>query len=140
MDKRHASPRLPRARILSFQYDSQWYPSPDHIPLRDCGRRLMEALMWDRRHKGQVWMCPTRRKRPLIFFGHSFGGLVVKEALVLASQIPHKHPDFNDAQSLLKATAGIMFVGTPHKGSKLANWGLMKSALGAAFGRQSYPE
>jgi predicted alpha/beta-fold hydrolase len=47
--------------------------------------------------------------RPIIFIGHSLGGLVINKALHLASSNP-RHASINDA------TQGVVFFGTPHRG------------------------
>jgi|GEM_PF-5623302 len=50
--------------------------------------------------------------RPTIYVAHSLGGLVIKAALVTDARRQGK---------LCKTAAGVMFFGTPHKGSKLAS-------------------
>ena len=129
------------ARIQPFCYDSQWYDDPDYVSLRECGYRLLYALLTDRTHRGQRHLCPTRRKRPLILVGHSFGGLVINQCLVLASQVKRDDDDFcyGDCEDLLKAVAGITYLGVPHRGSTFAKWGLRKSWLGGVRGKRSYP-
>lgn len=51
--------------------------------------------------------------RPLIFICHSYGGLVVAQSLVEANSQQRREPYLKD---LLKATYGIFFFGTPHRG------------------------
>jgi hypothetical protein len=87
---------LPDARIMSFEYDSKWLHDPSLVKLKDCGDRLLESIIWDRKHKGSKKMCPImvfhtctlllqsnakldQARRPLILLGHSFGGLVIKQ-------------------------------------------------------------
>lgn len=55
---------------------------------------------------------------PIYFIGHSFGGLVIEQALV-------KSIIGSDAslKAVAAHTAGIMFMGTPHQGSHLTSWG-----------------
>jgi hypothetical protein len=89
---------IPDARVLVFKYDSEWYGDPTHISLRECGAQLLRSLIRDRCHPGMPTMCPTRvsdrfrrlvlhyangpkRKRPIVFIGHSFGGLVIKQVI-----------------------------------------------------------
>ena len=49
-------------------------------------------------------------KRPIIFFAHSIGGLLLKNLLVIF--------DLNrDYQAISRNTIGIIFYGTPHKGN-----------------------
>jgi len=53
--------------------------------------------------------------RPVIFVGHSMGGLIIKKMLVeaKASQDPAK-------RKLAENTRGVVFYSTPHKGSQIA--------------------
>lgn len=50
------------------------------------------------------------QQRPLLFLGHSIGGLVVKMALVKASRDSRY-------QNILRECYGVAFFGTPHQGS-----------------------
>ncbi|KAM0548837.1 hypothetical protein ACHAPJ_009693 [Fusarium lateritium] len=62
--------------------------------------------------------------RPLIFVTHSLGGILVKVALIKSksSRQPKLLPIF-------ESTKGIVFLGTPHSGSKSATWGLLATNL-----------
>ena len=62
--------------------------------------------------------------RPIIFICHSLGGLVVQKALLHSDESPDLL--YND---VVDSTADVIFMGTPHRGSTLANWG----GLGADF-------
>ncbi|CAN9434770.1 unnamed protein product [Alternaria alternata] len=73
---------------------------------------LLEALLAER----------PDATRPLIFVAHSLGGLLCKQALLMA----HNRPPF---RSIFDAYAGIMFIGTPHKGSKQAKLGSLLASL-----------
>ena len=35
---------FPQARILAFDYPSQWFGDPDYTNLKICGRALMEEI------------------------------------------------------------------------------------------------
>jgi len=131
---------IEKARVTTFEYDSKWFEDPDHVTLRDCARRLLRCLVLDRSHGRQSRMCSTRRKRPLVFIGHSFGGLVIKQALVFANKIGTHETDYEDFQSIVKATAGIVFLGTPHRGSNFAEWGFWKAMTGQMLGYKAYPQ
>jgi pimeloyl-ACP methyl ester carboxylesterase len=48
---------------------------------------------------------------PIIFIGHSLGGLVIKQALLNAR-------DNSSYSSILEATYGLVFFGCPHRGSR----------------------
>ncbi|KAH0496116.1 hypothetical protein TgHK011_003496 [Trichoderma gracile] len=97
--------RFSDARILHFAYNSDWLVDACFESARDIGLRLMEALI---RHR------ETHARLPLIFVGHSFGGIVIKEAL-------SSNPD--DTQNILEDTCGVIFLGTPHLGSPVAGYG-----------------
>src|ERR1700675_359971 len=62
------------------------------------------------------------------------------QALVFASKIGAHEADYEDFQYIVNATVGIIFLGTPHRGSEFAKWGRWKAATGQFFGRKAYPE
>lgn len=55
--------------------------------------------------------------RPLIFVGHSFGGLVIEQAVVNANSSGSQY------EYLINLIAGVILLGTPHQGSKTQKWG-----------------
>ncbi|KAF8248856.1 hypothetical protein K440DRAFT_599764 [Wilcoxina mikolae CBS 423.85] len=94
---------FPNARIMSFQNDSSYLVNGTVKTIQDCGEQLLHELERFRRSEKE-------RNRPLIFVGHSFGGIIIKQALVQADRKNRAHP-------VLKSTSGIIFLGTPHDGS-----------------------
>jgi len=60
--------------------------------------------------------------------------------MVLAGHTKAEHADFNDHQGFLSSIAGIVFLGTPHRGSRLASLASLKARVGGLIGYQSYPE
>ncbi|KAH7125941.1 hypothetical protein EDB81DRAFT_810193 [Dactylonectria macrodidyma] len=80
------------------------------------GNNLMLMLQEERKDD------PTR---PLIFVAHSLGGLVVKAALSISKQSTRQPWKRN----IYLSTTGIIFLGTPHGGSGVADWGLIASNL-----------
>lgn len=69
----------------------------------------------------------AQRQRPIIFIAHSLGGIVIKEFLHIASNTG------ND--ELASSVCGILFLGTPHRGSHTASFmdvvsGVLKPLLG----------
>ncbi|MCJ1279947.1 Kinesin light chain 3 [Puttea exsequens] len=54
--------------------------------------------------------------RPLMLIAHSLGGIVVKQALLQARLEPQYH-------SIRDSTFGLIFLGTPHRGSDKATYG-----------------
>lgn len=73
-------------------------------------------------------------RRPLILLGHSYGGLVIKQALVTAATAPRGHHRYNDYQAFIAAVSGVMFLGTPHAGSAFASAGLFQANFKSWFG------
>jgi hypothetical protein len=56
--------------------------------------------------------------RPIIFIAHSLGGLVVEQALLIS-----RNSNDQDLNLILTYTFAIAFMGAPHGGSGLADWG-----------------
>ncbi|KAH6957872.1 Alpha/Beta hydrolase protein [Ilyonectria sp. MPI-CAGE-AT-0026] len=114
-------PALPRARIITFGYDAYMVRSPvvSSNRLIDHATNLLADLTSDRAiHKAT--------HRPLIFIAHSVGGIVCKEAVLLSRNNPEVH-----LRSVFKFLEGIVFMGTPHRGSWMADWAkIPASALG----------
>jgi protein SERAC1 len=113
---------LEDARILVYGYDA-------HVVVRkgvaastrlvDHAANLLNDLTSDRARCGAS-------SRPLIFVAHSLGGLVCKKAILLSRNNPEPH-----LRSIFDHTKGVIFMGTPHRGSWLAYWAnLSASALG----------
>ena len=76
--------------------------------------------------------------RPLVFVTHSMGGLIVKALIVESQTLPDK-----DRKRLVSYVGGIVFCGTPHRGSALADAAAVlgkysSGVLGRAFGAQAY--
>ncbi|WP_245287009.1 tetratricopeptide repeat protein [Bradyrhizobium sp. Tv2a-2] len=63
---------------------------------------------------------PALAHGPLIFIGHSLGGLMVKQLLRSADS---KAQNDIRADALIKRVEKVAFLGTPHAGSDLASWG-----------------
>ncbi|KAI0861805.1 hypothetical protein F4860DRAFT_159420 [Xylaria cubensis] len=99
---------IPQARIMTFGYDSL---------LLSCATGQIEDFARDLLNR--LWALRNSREtinRPLVFVAHSLGGIVVKKALILANEDKRYYGD------ILSSTIGIIFMGTPHKGAKLADW------------------
>ncbi|KAH7091508.1 hypothetical protein FB567DRAFT_490488 [Paraphoma chrysanthemicola] len=114
---------FPGSRVFTYGYPSELFWSSSVATLRDYSRNLLTAIA----------AVSEGKQRPIIFVCHSLGGLVCKQvgsskesrergsdfakALVLAHEDDHLHGD------ILSATSGIIFFGTPHRGSKGADIG-----------------
>ncbi len=114
-------PRLTEARILTYGYDAYILRKSVASANRliDHATNLLNDLTSDRAS------C-NAPSRPLIFVAHSLGGIVCKEAILLSRHNPEHH-----LQALFSSTKGIVFMGTPHRGAWMADWGRMPaSAIG----------
>ena len=115
-------PAFKNVRVLSFGYDSNWIKSRDNcLNIRHFGRSLI----------GEISTSPYLRDAdtPIVLIGHSMGGLVIKEAYMLARQEPNY-------KSLVKRFRTIYFIATPHKGSdsaKLLNNILLMTSSSRAY-------
>ena len=55
--------------------------------------------------------------RPIVFIGHSFGGMVIEQAVVTARLSGSLY------EPLIDMIGGIILLGTPHQGSDMQKWG-----------------
>ncbi|OIW34693.1 hypothetical protein CONLIGDRAFT_658495 [Coniochaeta ligniaria NRRL 30616] len=101
---------LPGCRVYTYGYPSQVAFSTSFAEVQEYSRRLLSSIRDVQEDRDQGI-------RPLIFICHSLGGIVCKQALVLA------HEDDMFYGKLLSSVTGIVFMGTPHKGSSVANLG-----------------
>ena len=119
--------QIPNARIMSYGYNSTVQLSKSVADIGTFAEQLLHSLIAKRRSQNE-------RKRPVIFICHSLGGLVFKQVLYFDS---YNHDCTNYRQSLVRARErdqfdqllrkirGVVFFGTPHRGSSLADWGTM---------------
>ncbi|KAG9498503.1 hypothetical protein J7337_009310 [Fusarium musae] len=87
-----------RARILLYEHPS----TTEDTRLSTLADSLLEELESLRKREKQ--------KRPVVFVGHSIGGIIVKMVLTKAS----RDPSFED---IYRQCYGAAFFGTPHQGS-----------------------
>lgn len=96
----------PRYAIWSLGYEAafgKWFG--DAMPIEDRARNLVDKLI---AHK--------LGSRPILFVTHSLGGLQVKEMVVRSQTMKNEK-----WSSLVKEVSGIVFCGTPHRGSLVAD-------------------
>ncbi|KAH7176287.1 Alpha/Beta hydrolase protein [Dactylonectria macrodidyma] len=114
-------PKLSRARILTYGYDAYILRKSVIATngLMEHATNLLNDLTTDR-------ACSNASSRPLVFVAHSLGGIVCKEAILLSRNNPEPH-----LRGIFECTKGIVFLGTPHRGSWIADWArIPASALG----------
>ena len=64
--------------------------------------------------------------KPIIFVAHSLGGIVVKKALV-----DSETTRVEEYRMVLEWTKYILFLGTPHRGTAAASWGVLLANISA---------
>ena len=94
---------------MVYGYDTEL--SRDKI--HNHAEQLVAALYANRSRCGAL-------HRPIIFVAHSVGGLIVKRALIISSEI--SGPNTDHLRSISVSTYGILFLGTPHNGFDVAKW------------------
>ncbi|PYH94026.1 hypothetical protein BO71DRAFT_380246 [Aspergillus ellipticus CBS 707.79] len=107
------------ARIMAFNHNTAWESDALTKTLYDHGNDLLRAL-------DRVRLTPEEQKRPIVFIGHSFGGLIIKQALVSSEHVREGNP----GHGLRNYVKGLIFLGVPHKGSSFTIGGEMVSLLG----------
>lgn len=104
---------FPTARVCAINYDTDphlwrpiWYPSRKRSSL---GMRAMKMIRVLVDHKIGL-------NRPIIWVGHSKGGLYIKQIIVNAHEC--------NAYWLWKSSRAVLFYSVPHRGSPLADLNL----------------
>ncbi|KAJ0117970.1 hypothetical protein J7T55_014421 [Diaporthe amygdali] len=98
-----------RARIWSYGYNSKTAFSAAVTDITDEAGMLLDRIQGER-------ITHEDKKRQIVFVAHSLGGILVKKAMVIAQERSRLYGD------LLSKIYGVVFLGTPHRGSDLAWW------------------
>ncbi|KAL6821770.1 hypothetical protein J3E69DRAFT_367941 [Trichoderma sp. SZMC 28015] len=105
---------IPNARVLTYGYDTKLPGSRSKSSILQLSRKLLESIKTTRDE--------STKHRPLILIGHSLGGLVVKQALVQASE------GSEDDLAVFRSCYAVMFFAVPNRG--LDNINLMSMVKG----------
>lgn len=114
---------IPKNRILTWGYDvqiEQMLSASSNASIFQHAETLLSDL-------ASLRSSPMDKERPLIFIAHSLGGIVVKDAL------GQSRTESTFLKEILPATRGVIFLGTPHKGSKSASLGKIAFELSRVF-------
>ncbi|KAH6977393.1 hypothetical protein BKA56DRAFT_588222 [Ilyonectria sp. MPI-CAGE-AT-0026] len=114
-----SSQHFTKSRIMTFGYDADLADQRSLMTLENWAENLLQMLMEVRTSKKQ-------RRRPLLFVCHSFGGLVVRKAMIKLSTTKHK--------GLSLAQCGLIFLATPHTGTSIADWNALFVATAGLVG------
>lgn len=135
--------QLPGARIITFGYDAKVAGFFSRASSNNINKHA-ESLLHDLRGLRQ-----GGTKHPIIFVAHSLGGILVKDALRKSRNLsfssssvdiatrPYQDTPDGEEVSLLDATRGIIFLGTPHHGSSYANFGKHVARILSAVSRDT---
>ncbi|KAI1744083.1 hypothetical protein F4680DRAFT_444115 [Xylaria scruposa] len=93
---------VPDARIMTYGYDTELPGSQSEKSVVDLSRNLLESIKTSRDE--------TCRHRPLILVGHSLGGLVLKHALVQASE------GSVEDKAIFTSCFALLLFGVPNRG------------------------
>ncbi|KAH0557097.1 hypothetical protein GP486_005115 [Trichoglossum hirsutum] len=93
---------IPDARILSYGYDTKLPGSHSTASILDLSRKFLESVKAVRSRQ--------EKYRPIIFIGHSLGGLVVKQAIVQAAE------GSQDDIAVFMSCYAVVFFGVPNRG------------------------
>eukprot|EP00088_Acartia_fossae_P009362 TRINITY_DN1451_c1_g1_i6.p1 TRINITY_DN1451_c1_g1~~TRINITY_DN1451_c1_g1_i6.p1 ORF type:complete len:285 (-),score=66.59 TRINITY_DN1451_c1_g1_i6:67-921(-) len=99
-------------RVLGVDFDSylsQWGGACPTQTFKSSLEERSEDILWRLRQAGIG-------DRPVVFVGHSMGGLIIKKMLVSAQNSGNE-----ELERLAENTKGVIFYSTPHEGSQIAN-------------------
>ncbi|MCJ1394529.1 hypothetical protein MMC18_007408 [Xylographa bjoerkii] len=117
---------FPRARISTWGYDvqvEQLLSSVSKASLFHHAESLLSDL-------AMIRNTASDKSKPIFFIAHSLGGIVVKDALSLS------RVESTFLGEILPSTRGVIFLGTPHHGSKVASLGKIAFQLTEALGQK----
>lgn len=98
---------IPGAGFITYGYHSAVVASDSNQGVRELARTLLDELA------GFCSRTQTQ-ERPICFIAHSLGGVVLKEALIIASQATE--PVYRDLYDVMLATPGLILMGVPNLG------------------------
>ncbi|KAH6653678.1 hypothetical protein BKA67DRAFT_660234 [Truncatella angustata] len=115
----------PHVRVFFYNYDSYWKRDAIEERRSRLGQELFEEV---------ASMAVKTPERSIVFVGHSYGGLVVKEALIKAQFLQTRRP-----VNIFQQIKALIFLGTPHRGSASASLAVKAAQIVRAFGLKASP-
>ncbi|KAJ2899241.1 hypothetical protein MKZ38_003341 [Zalerion maritima] len=110
------------ARILSFGYNADFMSlTATKFNITEFANILLSQMKFGRHQDGSPLQLG---KFPIMFVTHSMGGLVFKKAYILG----FNNPNYQD---IIRNVCSVIFLATPHSGSKLA--GILNSFFAATL-------
>ncbi|KAF3287277.1 hypothetical protein TWF970_007007 [Orbilia oligospora] len=105
-DRDGLAKEFPRARILLYMYQSAW---TGPLKVRQFMSNLAMTLLYGLKEKRK-----DAPRRPIVFIGHSMGGIVIAKAISIAES---RRDLFG---KMFEAVTGCIFFGTPFQGASVA--------------------
>jgi pimeloyl-ACP methyl ester carboxylesterase len=105
---RFLAAETPGGRVYTVSYAAaatNWIGTA--MPIQDRATNVLELLLTER----------EVREAPVVFVCHSLGGLIVKQILLSLHEQARTR---TDAEQLLQMVHGVVFIATPHSGSRKA--------------------
>ncbi|KAK0620840.1 hypothetical protein B0T14DRAFT_567558 [Immersiella caudata] len=115
---------IPLATIYSYEYDSKIIKLAESTSRTSLGGHAQSLLNEIARARRDA-----AKHRPIIFVCHSLGGFGGQ-----AKYYHNKEPHHAMLGSILKETLGVIFLGTPHRGSIKASIGRLTANAGKVLG------
>ncbi|KAI1326816.1 hypothetical protein F5Y16DRAFT_218338 [Xylariaceae sp. FL0255] len=112
---------FPKSRLLLYKYQSAWTGS---LKVRQFMANIAMALL-----TGLQSVRKKCQRRPIVFIGHSMGGLVIAKAITIADQRRDKFP------IMFEAIAASIFFGTPFNGAPVASVAAMYAYAAEKIGK-----
>ncbi|KAL1900547.1 hypothetical protein Sste5346_002270 [Sporothrix stenoceras] len=104
--------KFTHARLLTFGYDADVVRGD--VASKDTIKSLAGSLLYSLKRDREE---ASALHRPIVFVVHSLGGIVCKKAIALSQQ---RSAD-EKLGALVNSLIGIIFMGTPHNGSRFAD-------------------
>ncbi|EWG36099.1 hypothetical protein FVEG_00256 [Fusarium verticillioides 7600] len=100
--------QMPQARILTYDWNANYDKTASKETMRAHADTLLEDI-----HKNRAEF--NRSQVPIIFIASCFGGVLLSAALVGALEL--QHPQIELRRGIFDSCIGIVFLGTPFRGS-----------------------
>ncbi|KAF4856195.1 putative ankyrin repeat protein [Colletotrichum siamense] len=101
---------FPRARVLTFGFDGSVVFNASKSSIANIAAQLLSGIQQLRKSRAEA------AERKLIFVCHGIGGMVFKQAMIMACESESRY------SGLGKSVAGVIFLGTPHKKADMGYW------------------
>ncbi|KAL7274139.1 hypothetical protein RUND412_002973 [Rhizina undulata] len=108
---------LPNCRTMIYGYNTNLNSRGIHT-LNDYKIGFLNEIAKIRKSEEEI-------RRPIIFIGHSFGGIVIAHSLVEAATRKGEMEAFVGNSYLVAATCAVLFFGTPHGGILMEDVSIM---------------